>query len=218
MLWSSERFEPPEAAAAVCQEMLLTCMLHLLMNCTLAATGREQLQLSLCIYCLCGFAALLWLHLCCVAVLCAATSSSYHSVPCTTAAADDERAPAPMQPGSQPQLLDPHLQNFSSCLPACCSCHLARQAGCTLRGHLQGLMSLWLPFSAASSKQIQHISLSVSAACKSNRRVSSVQNRVRNAKQKLWASSIKGSSARQAYHLNDCYVAPRSCKTVLLPA
>jgi hypothetical protein len=27
-------------------------------------------------------------------------------------------------------------------------------------------MSLWLPFSAASSKQIQHISLSASAACK----------------------------------------------------
>mmetsp|Transcript_28810 Transcript_28810/g.73462 ORF Transcript_28810/g.73462 Transcript_28810/m.73462 type:complete len:240 (-) Transcript_28810:229-948(-) len=34
-----------------------------------------------------------------------------------------------------------NLQVVSSCLPACCSCQRARHLGCTLRGHLHGLMS-----------------------------------------------------------------------------
>jgi len=34
----------------------------------------------------------------------------------------------------------------------------------TLRGHLHGLISLWLPFSEASSRHIQHMSL-LSSAC-----------------------------------------------------
>jgi hypothetical protein len=54
----------------------------------------------------------------------------------------------------------PHLQNFSSCRPACCSCQRARHWGCTLRGHLQGLTSRRLPSSEASSRQIQHCSCS----------------------------------------------------------
>jgi hypothetical protein len=57
-----------------------------------------------------------------------------------------------------------YLQNFSSCLPACCSCQRARHWGCTFRGHLQGLIMSLLPSSEFSSKQIQHMSLS--AACK----------------------------------------------------
>lgn len=65
------------------------------------------------------------------------------------------------------QLLVTHLQNFSSCLPACCNCQRAKHWGCTLRGHLQGATSWWLPSSAASSRQIQHISLSPPcAACR----------------------------------------------------
>lgn len=58
----------------------------------------------------------------------------------------------------------PHLQNFSSWRPACCSCQRARHWGCTLRGHLQGATSWWLPSSEASSRQIQHMSLSPAPA------------------------------------------------------
>lgn len=63
-----------------------------------------------------------------------------------------------------------HLQNFSSCLPACCSCQRARHAGCTLRGHLQGLIISWLPSSDASSRQIQHMSLSDPACSRAGAR------------------------------------------------
>ncbi len=49
-----------------------------------------------------------------------------------------------------------HLHCVSSARPACCSCHLAIQRGCTLRGHLHGDCSSWPP--RFSSRHIQHTS------------------------------------------------------------